>query len=219
MENGSIFEEGGPFKRDPPKSLLVTPPTTDFDDFCTRKNGRWRKFWREKEEEVELFLSPSVGDRRRRTPPPEGLKKGKGTPKNETFKRCRKSGPGMFGPCWTRRASVPRGEGWNPIYESFKVHTQKTGRNVLVKQDLLPLKQGLGALALKCPPVILGEPPVPIERSVPTSRPQDSRVLEGSPIPRLCPGGWDGHKCVNPQLIVLYIGQSGTMTFGPSEPP
>lgn len=58
MENGSIFEEGGPFKRDPPKSLLVTPPTTDSDDFCTRKSGRWRKFWREKEEEGELFLSP-----------------------------------------------------------------------------------------------------------------------------------------------------------------
>eukprot|EP00963_Diacronema_lutheri_P003028 scaffold244_cov372-Pavlova_lutheri.AAC.8 len=59
----------------------------------------------------------------------------------------------MFGPCWTRRASVPREEGWNPIYESFRIHTQKTGRNVHGKQDLPPLKQGQrGGVALGCTP-------------------------------------------------------------------
>jgi len=58
MGNGSIFEEGDPFKRDPPKSMLVTPPTTDFDDVCMRGSGKWRKFWPDKKVEGELCLSP-----------------------------------------------------------------------------------------------------------------------------------------------------------------
>jgi len=38
------------------------------------------------------------------------------------------------------------------------------------------------------PPVILGEPPVPIQRSVPTSRPQHRRVLDrGFPNPEALP--------------------------------
>ena len=50
----------------------------------------------------------------------------------------------MFGFSWTNHASISRGEERNTGYESFRVHTQKKGRNVYVKQNLPPLKHGKG---------------------------------------------------------------------------
>ena len=50
----------------------------------------------------------------------------------------------MFGLSWTKHASVSRGGEWNPGYESFRVHTQKKGRNVHGKENLPPLKHGQG---------------------------------------------------------------------------
>ena len=106
------------------------------------------------------FVRGVYGTTVRTYPPPQkALKKKRNAKKTRILDAAKKSYPGMFGLSWTKHVSVSRGDEWNRVYESFRVHTQKKGRNVHVKENLPPLKHGQGGVALGCTPL----PPSPVK--------------------------------------------------------
>ena len=85
----------------------------------------------------ERLLFKSVGGR-----PPRRIERKKRKAEKREFQTLQKNYPGMFGFSRTNHASVSREEEWNLGCKTFRVHTQRKGRNVHVKQDLPPLKHG-----------------------------------------------------------------------------
>jgi len=138
-----IHIRGGRPLQTRPSKILVRDPTHDgFRRFLHAKERPMAEILAGNGRGEGLFSSPWVGDRCRR-PHRKDLKTDKQRRKTR-FSDAAKKVPREVRPLMDKAGVHSEGEGWNPIYESFRVHTHKTGRNVHVKQDLPPWKHGGG---------------------------------------------------------------------------